>query len=45
MKKLRVVMACILDLSFGRDIEQMITLRDVDELRERWSRIRTGCAA
>ena len=31
-KKLRVMMAWTLDLLFGRDIEQMITLRDVEEL-------------
>src|SRR5436190_7023414 len=39
-KKLRVMMAWTLDLLFGRDIEQMITLRDVEELSERWTRIR-----
>jgi NADH:quinone reductase (non-electrogenic) len=39
-KKLRVMMAWTLDLLFGRDIEQMITLRDVEELSERWARIR-----
>ena len=32
VKKLRVMMAWTLDLLFGRDIEQMITLRDVEEL-------------
>ena len=42
MKKLRVMMAWTLDLLFGRDIEQMITLRDVEELSERWARIRAG---
>lgn len=41
VKKLRVMIAWTLDLLFGRDIEQMITLRDVDELTERWTRIRT----
>jgi NADH:ubiquinone reductase (H+-translocating) len=41
-KKLRVMMAWTLDLLFGRDIEQMITLRDVEELSERWTRIRAG---
>jgi len=41
VKKLRVMMAWTLDLLFGRDIEQMITLRDVEELSERWMRIRT----
>ena len=40
VKKLRVMMAWTLDLLFGRDIEQMITLRDVEELSERWTRIR-----
>ena len=38
VKKLRVMMAWTLDLLFGRDIEQMITLRDVEELSERWTR-------
>ena len=40
VKKLRVMVAWTLDLFFGRDIEQMITLRDVEELTERWARIR-----
>jgi NADH dehydrogenase len=40
VKKLRVMIAWTLDLVFGRDIEQMITLRDVEELTERWARIR-----
>jgi hypothetical protein len=40
VKKLRVLMAWTLDLLFGRDIEQMITLRDVEELSDRWTRIR-----
>jgi hypothetical protein len=40
VKKLRVVMTWTLDLVFGRDIEQMITLRDLDRLTERWARIR-----
>jgi NADH dehydrogenase len=40
VKKLRVMIAWTLDLLFGRDIEQMITLRDVEELTERWTRIR-----
>jgi NADH dehydrogenase len=40
VKKLRVMMAWTFDLLFGRDIEQMITLRDFDELTERWARIR-----
>jgi NADH:quinone reductase (non-electrogenic) len=38
VKKLRVLIAWTLDLLFGRDIEQMITLRDVEELSERWAR-------
>ena len=42
VKKLRVMMAWTLDLLFGRDIEQMITLRDVEELSERWARIRAS---
>ena len=39
-KKLRVMMDWTLDLLFGRDIEQMITLRDVQALSERLARIR-----
>jgi NADH dehydrogenase len=39
-KKLRVVIAWTLDLLFDRDIEQMITLRDVEELTDRVARIR-----
>jgi hypothetical protein len=34
------MIAWTLDLLFGRDIEQTITLRDVEELTERWTRIR-----
>ena len=45
VKKLRVMTGWTLDLLFGRDIEQMITLRDVDELSERWTRIRARRAA
>jgi hypothetical protein len=45
VKKLRVLMAWTFDLLFGRDIEQMITLRDVEELSERWTRIRAQRAA
>lgn len=45
VKKLRVVVAWTLELLFGRDIEQMITLRDVEELSERWARIRARRAA
>jgi NADH dehydrogenase len=39
-KKIRVLLAWSIDLLFGRDIEQMITLRDIDELTGRWTRIR-----
>lgn len=39
-KKLRVMMDWTLDLLFGREIEQMITLRDVQALSERLARIR-----
>lgn len=42
VKKVRVMIAWTLDLLFGRDIEQMITLRDVEDLSERWARIRAG---
>jgi len=45
VKKLRVMMAWTLDLLFGRDIEQMITLRDVEDLSERWARLRDRSAA
>jgi hypothetical protein len=44
VKKLRVVMTWTLDLVFGRDIEQMITLRDIEQLTERWARIRARLA-
>jgi hypothetical protein len=40
VKKLRVMIAWTLDLLFGRDIEQLITLHDVEELAESWTRIR-----
>ena len=39
-KKLRVMMGWTLDLLFARDIEQMITLRDVEALSEMAGRIR-----
>lgn len=42
VKKLRVMVAWTLELLFGRDIEQMITLRDVEELSERWNRVQAG---
>jgi NADH dehydrogenase len=40
VKKLRVMLAWTLDLLFGRDIEQLITLRDIEQVSERWGRIR-----
>jgi hypothetical protein len=39
-KKLRVMVGWTLDLLFYRDIEQMITLRDVEALSDLASRIR-----
>jgi len=39
-KKLRVVMGWTLDLLFGREIEQLLTLRDVKALRDSVSRRR-----
>jgi NADH dehydrogenase len=39
-KKLRVMMDWTLDLFFGREIEQMITLRDIQALSDRLARIR-----
>ena len=39
-KKVRVMMDWTLDLLFGRDIEQMITLRDVQTLSDRLARVR-----
>jgi NADH:ubiquinone reductase (H+-translocating) len=39
-KKLRVMMDWTLDLLFGREIEQMITLHDVQALSDRLARIR-----
>ena len=39
-KKLRVLMDWTLDLLFGREIEQMITLRDVQALSDQIARIR-----
>jgi NADH:ubiquinone reductase (H+-translocating) len=39
-KKLRVMMGWTLDLLFGKEIEQMITLRDVDALSELVARVR-----
>jgi NADH dehydrogenase len=39
-KKLRVMVDWTLDLFFGKEIEQMITLRDTQALSERLARIR-----
>src|SRR5215813_10208942 len=39
-KKLRVTVSWTLDLFFGREIEQLITLRDAEETSSRWARIR-----
>jgi len=39
-KKLRVMASWTLDIFFGQEIEQMITLRDVEELSSQWARIR-----
>jgi NADH dehydrogenase len=39
-KKLRVMLGWTLDLFFGKEIEQMLTLRDVEELSRRFHQIR-----
>ncbi len=39
-KKLRVMVGWTLDLFFGREIEQLITLRDVEMLSDRLARLR-----
>jgi NADH:ubiquinone reductase (H+-translocating) len=39
-KKLRVIASWTLDIFFGQEIEQMITLRDVEGLSSQWARIR-----
>ena len=39
-KKLRVMASWTLDIFFGQDIEQMITIRDIDTLRGQLARIR-----
>jgi NADH dehydrogenase len=44
-KKLRVVMDWTLHLFFGREIEQMITLRDVEAITERIARIRVRASS
>jgi NADH dehydrogenase len=41
-KKLRVLISWTMDILFGREIEQMITLRDVEGLSARLSRIHKG---
>jgi hypothetical protein len=38
-KKLRIIVGWTLDLLFGREIEQMITLRDVEALSDMATRI------
>ncbi len=40
-KKLRVMVGWTLDLFFGRQIEQMITVRDVELLSDRLARLRS----
>lgn len=40
-KKLRVLVAWTMDLFFGREIEQMVTVRDVEALTDQLTRIRT----
>ena len=39
-KKLRVMASWVLNLLFSREIEQIVTLRDVEELTGRMARIR-----
>jgi NADH dehydrogenase len=39
-KKLRVMASWTLDIFFGQEIEQMITLRDVETMSNQWARIR-----
>ena len=39
-KKLRVIGSWTLDLLFGQEIEQMITLRDIEGISSQWARIR-----
>ena len=43
-KKLRVMVGWTLDLFFGREIEQMITLRDVEMVSDRLARLRNKAA-
>jgi len=40
-KKLRVMTSWALDIFFGQEIEQMITVRDIDTLSGQLARIRT----
>jgi NADH dehydrogenase len=40
-KKLRVLVGWTLDLFFGREIEQMVTVRDIDMLSDRIARLRS----
>ena len=40
-KKLRVLVGWTLDLFFGREIEQMVTVRDIDMLSDRLARLRS----
>jgi NADH:quinone reductase (non-electrogenic) len=44
-KKLRVMVGWMLDLFFGRQIEQMITVRDVELLSDRLARLRRKATA
>jgi hypothetical protein len=44
-KKLRVMMGWTLDLVFGREIEQLITVRDVQGLMDRLARVRARANA
>ena len=39
-KKIRVMMDWTLDFLFGREIEQMVTLRDIPALTDRLARMR-----
>jgi hypothetical protein len=39
-KKLRVMASWTLDLFFGQEIEQMITVRDIEELSGQLARVR-----
>jgi NADH dehydrogenase len=44
-KKLRVMVGWTLDLFFGREIEQMITLRDIELVSDRLARLRSKRSA